>query len=129
MATAGLIRVCDSASLGPEGCGFRFDVSVAGRAATAFVLRWRGQVVSYLNQCAHVPMELDWVAGEFLDSEKEFIVCATHGAIYDPQGGQCLGGPCRGRGGLRRIEVLEQEGAIWWQPDDVVTAPVSAPEH
>ncbi len=122
MAAAQLIRVCDAAALGVDGRGVRFDVSVGGRAAAAFVLRWRGHVVGYLNRCAHVPSELDWVAGEFLDGDKNFILCATHGAIYDPLNGHCLGGPCNGRGGLRKINVQERDGAIWWQPDEVIQA-------
>lgn len=119
------IRVCDAAALEDGGRGLRFSVSVAGRPESAFVLRWRGQVVGYLNRCTHVPSELDWVMGEFLDHEKTFIVCATHGAMYDPLYGHCLGGPCNGRGGLRRLNVMERDGAIWWQPDEIIQAPGS----
>lgn len=129
MAAGRLIRICNAAALADSGHGVRFDVSVAGRAATGFVLRWRDGVVGYLNQCAHVAMELDWMPGEFLDSDREFILCATHGAIYDPGDGRCVGGPCQGRGGLRRIAVVESEGAIWWQPDAFVAPAIIVPEE
>ena len=122
MADAPLIRLCDATALEEGGRGWRFEVDVGGRTESAFVLRWRGQVVGYLNRCAHVPSELDWVTGEFLDRDKHFILCATHGAIYDPLHGYCLGGPCNGRGGLRKLDVLERDGAIWWQPDEVIRA-------
>ena len=35
--------------------------------ARAFALRFDGRVVAYLNRCAHVPTEMDWQPGEFLD--------------------------------------------------------------
>lgn len=129
MVASSLIRVCDATALADNGPGVRFEVSMGGIATPAFVLRWRGQVVGYLNRCSHVPAELDWNLGQFLDSNLEFILCATHGAIYDPLGGQCLGGPCRGRGGLRRLDVIEKDNAVWWQPDDVLTEWVKPQER
>ena len=36
---------------------------------------------------------------------------STHGAMYDPTTGGCLGGPCRG-GGLVPIPVEEIDGAV-----------------
>ncbi len=68
----------------------------------AFALRFDGQVVAYLNRCVHVPTEMDWQPGEFLDSDKRFILCSTHGAAYEPIGGRCVGGPC-GRGRLTAV--------------------------
>ena len=121
------MRICDADALSDDGRGVRFDVVVGGAAATGFVLRWRGAAVGYLNRCAHVAMELDWMPGEFFDSDREFIVCATHGAIYDPGNGRCLGGPCNGRGGLHRITIVERDGAIWWTLDALVNAAISAP--
>ncbi len=126
MAAATLIRIGSSADLVDGGRGLRFDASVGGRPATCFVLRHRGVVVGYLNRCAHVAMELDWQPGVFFDAEGEFVMCATHGALYDPASGRCVGGACTGRGGLRQVQVVEQGGEVFWQPDDVVQAPLSA---
>ena len=56
----------------------------------AFVLRHDGRAVAYLNRCAHVPAEMDWLPGEFLDSERSFIICSIHGATYLPRDGRCL---------------------------------------
>jgi nitrite reductase/ring-hydroxylating ferredoxin subunit len=118
MADAGpLIALCPSAQLVDRGVGLRFDARVDGEKLSAFVVRHRGQVVAYLNRCAHVAMELDWIAGEFFDSDGEALVCATHGAAYDPRSGRCLGGPCAGRGGLRPLQVCEQDGVVYWRPD------------
>jgi len=32
----------------------------------------------------------------FLMRTNKFIVCATHGALYEPQSGHCIAGPCNG---------------------------------
>jgi nitrite reductase/ring-hydroxylating ferredoxin subunit len=119
-----LIPVCASDLLQNGGKGVRFAVTAGGRDATGFVVRYDGKVRGYLNQCAHVPIELDWNEGEFFESSGFYLMCATHGAMYLPESGQCAGGPCRG-GRLRKINVVEQDGQVFWQPDDYIT-PVRA---
>jgi len=121
-----MIRVCPASALLDGGPGVRFEVGVQGRRASAFVVRHAGQVSGFLNRCAHVAMELDWLPGLFFDSDGEHLICATHGALYEPRAGSCAGGPCLGRGGLVRLKVLEREGHVWWIPDSVVSeAPAS----
>lgn len=121
-----MIRVCTSGTLRDGGPGVRFDVSVAGRPASAFVVRHGGRVSGFLNRCAHVAMELDWLPGAFFDADGDHLICATHGALYEPARGACVGGPCLGRGGLLLLNVLERDGHVWWVPDvRVSTTPES----
>jgi len=103
--------ICPAAALEEGGRGVRFTVQRHGRDEPAFVVRYEGAPRAFLNRCAHVPMELDWQPGVFFDAEGLYLVCATHGAIYHPATGACLGGPCRGRG-LVPLEVTEAEGSI-----------------
>jgi len=121
-----VIAICDAAELTEAGTGVRFDVIVDGGPASAFVVRYRGAVAGFLNRCSHVAMELDWLPGLFFDMEGRYLVCATHGAIYEPDTGACAGGPCLGRGGLLRLNIVEREGRVWWIPDGYVTAPPSS---
>jgi nitrite reductase/ring-hydroxylating ferredoxin subunit len=65
----------------------RFEVDYVGAQAPAFVVRFRGRVVAYLNRCGHMPMELDWREGVFFDSEGRDLLCSTHGAAYDAASG------------------------------------------
>lgn len=111
------IRICDSADILEGGDGRRFPVMAGSDAATGFVVRYDGVVHAYLNRCAHVPVELDWESGKFFESSGLYIMCATHGAIYMPDTGYCTGGPCRGSR-LRKINVVERDGQIFWCPDD-----------
>ena len=108
-------RLCRSDALTERGDAFVFDVLQFRRPARGFVLRFDGQLVAYLNRCLHVPTEMDWQHGKFLDSDKEFILCSTHGAAYEPLSGRCVGGPC-GRGTLTVIKIEERDGEVYWYP-------------
>jgi nitrite reductase/ring-hydroxylating ferredoxin subunit len=102
--------ICASTALGDSGDGVRFDVRTAGRLEPAFAVRYEGKVYAFLNRCAHLPMELDWKPGKFFDGAGLVLICSTHGAIYSPQTGRCLGGPCEGR--LVPVPIEEREGTI-----------------
>ena len=121
-AEAGLF-VCDADQLVDGGRGIRFPVLVYGQPGTGFVVRFAGKPYAYLNRCAHVPIELDWKEGDFFESSGLYLMCATHGAVYEPESGRCAGGPCRG-GRLLPIGVVEQDGKIFWQPDQQIRAPL-----
>ena len=121
-------HLCASADLTEKGLAIVFDVMHYREPARAFALRFEGKVVCYLNRCVHVPTELDWQPGEFLDSDKAFILCSIHGAAYEPRSGRCLAGPC-GNGKLTVIDVEERDGTVWWLPSrDTRPAPAEAPQ-
>jgi len=84
----------------------------AGGHTPAFAIRWRGQARAYLNRCGHVPIELDYEHGQFFDFSGTYLVCSTHGALYDPATGRCVGGRCQ-RTGLVPLPVVEENGAIY----------------
>ncbi|MGC3964380.1 MAG: Rieske 2Fe-2S domain-containing protein [Rhodocyclaceae bacterium] len=104
--------ICLSADLVEGGDGVRFAVSTNRGEAAAFVVRHDGQPRAYLNRCAHVPVELDWMPGQFFDESGLYLVCATHGALYEPSSGRCVGGPCTGAR-LHGLAVEEHDGAIY----------------
>lgn len=107
--------LCESAALQERGLARVFDVMVWRQPARAFAMRFDGRVVAYVNRCLHVPIELDWQPGQFLDMDKRWILCTMHGAAYDPASGRCVGGPC-GQGKLMPIATTEQDGQVYWYP-------------
>lgn len=116
------VLVCDADAVLETGKGVRFPVLAFGDAATGFVIRHQGKVYGYLNRCAHIPIELDWNEGDFFESSGLYLMCATHGALYVPDSGHCAAGPCRG-GRLRPIALIEEDGKIYWRPDDHIRPP------
>jgi nitrite reductase/ring-hydroxylating ferredoxin subunit len=109
-----LIPICQAAALIECGDGVRFSLNLKGIEHEAFVVRHQGRAVGYLNRCAHTGLELDWMPGRFLDSERRWLICAAHGALYEPATGGCAAGPCAGRGGLVPVPVVEIDGVVYW---------------
>ncbi len=91
--------------------GLRFALPELGERVTGFVIRYNGLVYAYINSCAHLSVELDWNEGDFFNLDKSYVICATHGAHYQPETGYCVMGPCKGRS-LRAIQVAERDNKI-----------------
>lgn len=104
--------ICDAAALVEGGKGLRFTVRHHGRPEPAFAVRYDGAVRAFLNRCAHVAVELDWMEGEFFDLSGLYLICSTHGAMYLPDSGRCVGGPCSGRA-LMPLQVEESNGQVF----------------
>lgn len=112
MSEEAAIPLCRSADLVDGGTAVAFDVVYGGQTCRAFAVRWQGAPHAYLNRCTHVAMEMDYQEGRFFDDSGRWLLCATHGAAYEPDTGACAGGPCRG--GLVRIGLSESEGVVHW---------------
>jgi nitrite reductase/ring-hydroxylating ferredoxin subunit len=110
------VDLCDSTELVDGGPGRVFEALLDDESVSAFVVRHEGQVHGYLNRCAHMPAELDWQPGRFFDADGQWLVCSMHGALYAPDTGLCVSGPCPGRS-LRRLQVTEDNGRVSWYPE------------
>lgn len=106
--------LCNSAHLIDGGDAVPFDVVYAGQTCRAFAIRYKGKAHAYLNRCTHVAMELDWQPNKVFDSSGRWLMCASHGAEYRPDTGDCAGGPCRG--GLVKVALSEDGGVVYWHP-------------
>lgn len=104
--------LCASTDLENGGIAVPFDVVYYGQSCRAFAVRYQGVAHAYLNRCTHVPMEMDYQPGRIFDDTGQWLLCATHGAAYQPDTGGCAGGPCRG--GLVKIALSERDGVVHW---------------
>jgi len=86
---------CSAASLVP-GATAKFRLQCLGRPVEGFVVNHDGAYAAYVNVCAHAGTPLDLRANEFHSEDGRWLVCATHGAVYDPATGVCVEGPCPG---------------------------------
>ncbi len=82
----------------PPGQTRFFDCDVGGERTSAFLVHGRdGLWRCFVNLCPHVPVYgLDFGDGEVIDGRDGLIVCANHGARFEPESGVCVFGPCRG---------------------------------
>lgn len=110
------IFLCASPELENGGLAVPFDVRCGGDCLRAFAIRYQGVVHAYLNRCTHVALELDLQPNRIFDASGRWLICAAHGAVYAPDSGAGVEGPCRG--GLQKIELIESSGQVFWQPTD-----------
>ena len=75
----------------------KFFLHCHGREEECFVVNHGGSLHAYVDRCCHVPMSMDWIDNQFMTEDKQFIQCATHGACYRPDTGECVSGPPFGK--------------------------------
>jgi nitrite reductase/ring-hydroxylating ferredoxin subunit len=99
---------CAASALPPgRTTAFRLERAGGGTVA-AFIVNHGGRHFAYVNRCPHAGTPLDLWPNEFLTEDGGYLICATHGAVFEPDTGRCLEGPCPGA----RLEALrvEQDG-------------------
>lgn len=103
--------ICNSDDLKSGGIGVKFNVTVGSQPVPAFVIRFEDSVYAYLNRCAHMMLELDWDDAEYFDTSGEYLICSNHGALFEPNTGVCVNGPCYGAS-LIAISVKEADSTV-----------------
>jgi naringenin degradation protein FdeD len=91
-----LRRLCAAAEI-PEGEGRGFVFGGGTERQAVFVIRWQGRLHAYRNQCPHVGAPIDWPENRFFDRDGRYLMCGMHGAVFRPEDGLCIEGPCQGR--------------------------------
>ena len=82
-----------------EGKALGFDPDQRGRDSL-FVVRHNGRLFAWRNACPHRGYEgapMAWRRHAYLNQAGTHIVCSGHGALFDPETGIGLPGPCSGR--------------------------------
>jgi nitrite reductase/ring-hydroxylating ferredoxin subunit len=89
----------------------KFLIRAGGEEVEAFVVNVGGAFHAWVNRCRHVPMGLDWVENQFFTEDRQYVQCATHGAYYVPDTGECIAGPPCGKS-LTRVPLRIEDGRI-----------------
>ena len=86
--------------------GMSYSFPLAGEEQIeGFLINWHGQIYAYHNSCPHTGVSLNWAPNQFLDIKERFIQCGLHGALFEPDTGFCIHGPCLGQY-LQTIRVI-----------------------
>ena len=107
----GLVHLCRSEAI-PEGAARGFLPGPGARCAV-IVLRRGGKLSGFQDSCPHyaggTPMA--WRSDAYLNRSGQ-IVCHAHGAVFDPETGVCILGPCLGRR-LTRVPLhIDAQGNV-----------------
>ncbi len=102
--------MCDSKQLA-EGKSLGFKIN----ELSILAVRREGKVYAYKNRCPHRGVALEWLPDQFLDASASLIACATHGALFLIESGECVAGPCEGKS-LSVIDCHEDAQGIWINP-------------
>jgi nitrite reductase/ring-hydroxylating ferredoxin subunit len=95
-----------------DGQAKGFSFGEGPDAREIFVVREDGQVFGYLNSCPHLGTPLNWDGDRFISDDSGLILCATHGALFEIEDGECVSGPCAGQA-LEAVPVaLDAEGRV-----------------
>lgn len=81
-----------------------FSLNIDDETLEGFLVRQNGKVFGYRNSCPHVGAPLDWMPDRFLDADGKYIQCSMHGALFEPESGLCVQGPCVSRH-LEKLQV------------------------
>lgn len=86
----------------------KFTLTNGKYRVEGMLLNYRGSLYAYLNRCPHIGLSLDWVDNQFFTVDGRYLMCANHGATFEPATGECIWGPCVGAS-LQSVRV-EMEG-------------------
>jgi nitrite reductase/ring-hydroxylating ferredoxin subunit len=105
------VRVGLLDELEDPGCR-EFEIGDGDWPFRGFVVRQGENIFAYQNFCAHAGHPLNWSAHKFLTKDKTAIICASHGATYEIESGNCFAGPGSGKA-LRKVGVTVRGGEIF----------------
>ncbi|WP_413702176.1 Rieske (2Fe-2S) protein [Psychromonas sp. KJ10-10] len=92
---------------------YYFNCEYMGDVRSAFLFRFEGVIYSYLNQCVHMPFQLNCQKDTVFSESKTHLKCSMHGIVYNPVTGESLSPTmCTGEK-LTAIEIVESKGDIW----------------
>jgi len=94
-----------------HGMTKKFRLKCQGRDVEGLLVAYEGSVYAYVNRCRHIPISMDWIDNEFFTEDRRYLICANHGATYEPATGECVWGPCFGAS-LQNVPLKISDGKI-----------------
>ncbi|MEC9374913.1 MAG: Rieske 2Fe-2S domain-containing protein [Pseudomonadota bacterium] len=80
-----------------DPCTIEFSGSHSGWPFRGFLVHWQGKVHAYANTCPHAGHALNLFDNRFFNKDQTFLICSSHGALFQPETGLCVAGPCLGK--------------------------------
>lgn len=107
---ASFLPLCDIRDL-LEGEARGFDPGRQGETSV-FAIRKDGTVRVYRDVCPHYGRtSLAWKRHAYLTPDAAHIICSAHGALFRPDDGLCVAGPCLGQH-LAPVPTVVRDGVL-----------------
>lgn len=100
------IRLCAASDL-KEGASLGFTL----KGMNVFAVNKQEHIRVFENRCPHRGTPLEFSPNQFFNLDRSLILCAMHGALFEPHSGLCVYGPCHGQS-LRMIDHIVEQGSI-----------------
>ena len=95
-ATPAGVTLCALADL-PDPGARNFVLQIGEAYFHGFVVRKDGAVRGYVDRCPHMGLPLAKRLDDYLTDSGDLIECDWHGALFRPEDGMCVAGPCAGQ--------------------------------
>lgn len=95
-----------------HGTSKKFTLRRGQRELEGLLVNFQGNLFAYVNRCPHTGITLDWVNNQFFSSDRRYLMCATHGAVFEPPTGECIWGPCVGLS-LQSVPIEIDDGQVY----------------
>lgn len=94
-ATPAGVKLGPLAQIG-DGAARNFVLQLRAGRFHGFVVRRGEGVWGYVDRCPHMGLPLAQVLDRYLTPDGGLIACSWHSALFEPETGLCVGGPCGG---------------------------------
>lgn len=79
---------------------------------TGIIFRFNQNLYAYVNQCVHMPRNLNCEANTIFDESEKLLRCSMHGIVYQPETGESISTRCNGER-LQSIRLKVHDDVIY----------------
>jgi nitrite reductase/ring-hydroxylating ferredoxin subunit len=94
-----------------DGMSHTFRFQRDDETMEGFVIRHNGQIHAYINLCPHAGEPIADGKNSAFNTDKRYLICREHFALFDPETGKCVSGPCPIRD-LFRLHAKVENGNV-----------------
>jgi nitrite reductase/ring-hydroxylating ferredoxin subunit len=97
-----------------ETRGIKFE---ANKKDFAFIVHSDSGLYAWRNACPHLGYEgtsMAWKRDRYLNGDKQYILCAAHGAKFEIDSGLGISDPCQGKSLIAIPLKVDEDGNIYW---------------
>nr|WP_211368853.1 Rieske 2Fe-2S domain-containing protein [Sphingomonas carotinifaciens] len=80
-----------------DGKARNFVIQMNAGRFHGFVVRRGDCAYGYVDRCPHAGLPLAQKLDDYMTGDGAFVACSWHGALFRPEDGLCVGGPCAGQ--------------------------------